>query len=752
MSGNDGRQSVMAKYPTLVIAIGTAVFDLLWSLFWYGWKYINDQELPGKPVLSSHLVIFTIVGGVVLFVESYRLLRNAVQASDVRRQKDRRVGALETLESGWIRRVFEASIHGEKPMAVPLRRVGSRVAHPASSGLAREGHLRDQHESDEVSIVEVFENSGHSLIVFGAAGSGKTNLLLQLAKELHEKAASDPHAPLPVVLSLATWNRLAGTINGPRAVERWLVSQLKQRYGIDKDIGRKWLDEGGLILLLDGLDEIDGKKTLRQCHGALCNALRERRLKTVITCRNGKIDDWEKLPLNEAVEAQELGWDKVLEYVGGIGNARRLSLALRTDPDARNVMKTPFTVWLALEAYSGASRLPARGEFRMKRLLSDFVKRRFAEIPREKPWSEEQVRRWLRNLARCSQTGRQTVFSLEGMGRRWFANSWLSWLSWVNVVIGTILVCAAFEFVVWFVWLSFMLDFSWDRFGNLYWHLSHVPSLARLESLRSLSEIRVVASWSIAEATFAGCIVGLPVVLVGGSFALRPMQFYSHERILYRIRQSLRLGLLGGITSAVVVGFVGFACRGLQPVYPKWVSYQSLFSYVVGYTACGVGASLRAQESGILGAFVGLFLAVTQMLTSEAGLLRGAFSRAVRSSFMTSGLLGLVTGVLLSLFPYVKLASMLGKSTDVLDPPDIPMGGALLVMLAAGGLFLIRHYVLRLMMVLTLCGPWRYGRFLEKATEYDFLRVVGGTDHMFPHPLVRDFFADAVPEKMLQAK
>lgn len=111
---------------------------------------------------------------------------------------------------------------------------------------------RDTHDGIKVQeavppIVMAFEQADRSLLIVGNPGGGKTITLLELARSLLERATLDTKQAIPVVFNLSNFK-------GGR-LEKWLVEELKTRYDVAEDTGRKWLLQRRLILLLDGLDE-----------------------------------------------------------------------------------------------------------------------------------------------------------------------------------------------------------------------------------------------------------------------------------------------------------------------------------------------------------------------------------------------------------------------------------------------------------------------------------------------------------------
>src|SRR5262249_30655594 len=93
------------------------------------------------------------------------------------------------------------------------------------------------------SILHVYDEATHELLILGAPGAGKSTLLVELARQLVGRADTDETHPLPVMLPLSSW----ATRRSP--LHTWLAEQVAQFYDIPNEIAQRWINEGQLLPL-----------------------------------------------------------------------------------------------------------------------------------------------------------------------------------------------------------------------------------------------------------------------------------------------------------------------------------------------------------------------------------------------------------------------------------------------------------------------------------------------------------------------
>ncbi len=325
---------------------------------------------------------------------------------------------LERIEHDWIKGVLEASLHHRAWLELGLDWRDEAVALPWDRiVVAPDRPIRTLARGD--SIAGVFAAAQHTLLVLGEPGAGKTTTLLELARDLAARARQAPGEPVPVVLALTTWSA------GHRDFGAWLVAELGLRYQVPKQLAQTWLDDGRLVLLLDGLDEV-GEAQRAACVEAI-NAFAAARPPPglAVTCRVAEYGALAvKLRLRAAISLQPLTEEQVERHFAAAGAALEpLRRALRDDATLRGLARTPLMLSVMALAWRDApvaDAAAASPEERRRQVFEAYVqavlKRRGKAAGVHPP---ERTLHWLGWLAGRMKVHDQTLFTLEQLQPTW---------------------------------------------------------------------------------------------------------------------------------------------------------------------------------------------------------------------------------------------------------------------------------------------------------------------------------------------
>lgn len=272
-------------------------------------------------------------------------------------------------------------------------------------------------------MLEMFDQANCSLLILGEPGSGKTTMLLELCRQAIERAEEDPLQPIPVVFNLASW-KPENKKTPEQALTDWLVNELRGKYSVPNKIGRSWIENNALLLLLDGLDEVR-EENRETCIQAI-NTFREEHGTLLAVCSRRQEYQDVKVQLNlfSAVSIQPLRKKQVLEYILAAGTGLTSLLhALQHDSELRKFAKTPLVLNILLLAYRNASpedlnSLTKTGDYR-NQLFSVYITQMFKRRGAVQRFSPEQTCQWLSWLSRRMVERRQILFTIENILPSW---------------------------------------------------------------------------------------------------------------------------------------------------------------------------------------------------------------------------------------------------------------------------------------------------------------------------------------------
>jgi eukaryotic-like serine/threonine-protein kinase len=614
------------------------------------------------------------------------------------RVRDRQV-MLARVRNRWIAGVLDQSLANQVWIRLETRRRPEAIQRPDM--LLRRAGGNTVLVPAGMSIGAVFDRLGGGLLILGAPGSGKTTALLELARDLLDRAEADERQPIPVVFSLSSWA-------GRRPpFEEWMVDQLRNHYRVPRSIAAQWVSRDELLPLLDGLDEVAAPHRAGCVH-AINGYLRAHGLTRVVVC--SRTQQYTALAttlqLEEAVELQPPTHQQVIDYLATAGRALEdVSAALDADPSLWDLVRSPLVLAIATLTYldrpAEALRTTGTPEQRLARLFDAYTERMFEHRSGRYPLAR--TRHWLAWLARRMYAGGQSEFHLDRLQPSWLPSTTSHLLATTGPVVGIGLVAG----LVTGPTLGWLNGLAVGLFFTLTFGLSMEPS----ERPRRWSRVH------------AGVRVGLVVGLVLG--------------LLAGLHGGLAAGLVEGLFFAVFGGLLS-ALRRTEPAEEvRWSWWRARFGLSVGLAgglACGLIYGQRiGLAAGLLfglcfGLAFGLGFGLVPGLVTKRTVPNEGIHRSARRA--------VAIGPFFGLFFAVPFGLAFGLAEALLFELFFGLAGGLVF----GGLACLRHMAVRVLLTAHGVAPLRLVRFLDEATERLLLRRTGG-GYIFIHRLLLEHLA-----------
>ena len=204
----------------------------------------------------------------------------------------------------------------------------------------------------ETKILDVLDMPAVAgrLLIIGKIGAGKTTSLLEVAKELIERARTNHEEPMPYIINLASWKEGVSFYT-------WMQTEVKLKYGVRIRQFDKWLQEDILFPLLDGLDELEPQNQMK-CISAINDFLSSeaQTTKLLVCCRSEdyKTHTANPLNLNGAVFLRPLTNAQISEYLVKIGLGS-LWRSIRDSKTILDIVSSPLFLSMLALAYKQIS-------------------------------------------------------------------------------------------------------------------------------------------------------------------------------------------------------------------------------------------------------------------------------------------------------------------------------------------------------------------------------------------------------------
>jgi hypothetical protein len=470
-------------------------------------------------------------------------------------QRNRRI-LLNHVENAWIKGVLDASLYGAAMLDLGIKETPKAITNKYPWTLKKES--TDETLPAGTSMLEIFDSigMGRSLLILGAPGSGKTTMLLELARGLIARAREDVTQPIPMVFNLASWTEKL-------TLADWLAQELNNLYSVPRKTAPDWVKGNRLLLLLDGLDEVR-QESRAKCVEAINEFRKQNGLTSLTVCSRSQdyADLKAKLSFEGAIEVQPLTQKQITEFFNRFGKELSgIKQVLTKDSALREMAETPLFLSIMIMAYRDKQAVDiwiSQDEKKPRRHLFDtYIERMFERgiRPGDKRFKRQDVVKWLSSLAHILKTfkylapfnKRKIIFDMiSDKQQKKFIWYWKVFFGvsigmGAGVTGGLIPGLAVSVLLIFFnTWLDLLLKLQKDR-------------------LKEKSFLNAIISWIITP--FFLSSIFLDRIVNGGQILHRPRQ------ILFSIGgfilAFLTLGVTTGIVFGVKVGIIGGLIGGV---------------------------------------------------------------------------------------------------------------------------------------------------------------------------------------------
>lgn len=685
------------------------------------------NQIPGLRILLWIIVFLSILFAFVEFARKHLgPLETPTREDDATRidYQNRRV-LLGMVRRVLIDGVLHRSLWHEMRLTLNLAGSPNKIVRHCDLMLRRAGQP-DTYIQPGTPVFEIYRHEEGELLLLGEPGSGKTTLLLEIAERLLQHAEDSQLTPIPIVLSLSTWRRNRYDFS------KWVARQLNQEYAVPKKTAQRWIKNGELLLLLDGLDEV-----AVDSRAACVEAINKYRLQTqtvlvpmVVCCRTEEYDRLPRLRLNAAVIIQPLTQQQISDYIeAGGGALTGLNSVLKEEPSLyRDLFSTPLMLNVAVLTYESRSAAElgriAEPTTKLRDLWDAYIERMLERKQEARTTYDKSVvihrLEWLG--AHLTRNNLQTYLIEEmqpsDLPRRWqaFIVRWLLLFFVIGPFLPSLIdfwrrkilhsevsdiFVGAIGFAILFVALLF-----WFYRPNIKLQPVRRLSLRRLREEWKSILIRMVKAiaMGIAKAALIGAVIGGVLGTIFGVIELfRPESGAFPMRLL----KSIVMVPWGAIVIAIVLVFYSLAGNVAIEVF------RGLFDERIVETTVrpneGVHRSIRTALAVVIFGFV-----LGCLIGATAGGLVGMLEGATISGILLGALVG---SMFVAFLVFVIVAPFLG------------------------GRAAFQHYVLRVLLWWSGEFPFKITRFLDWTTQRILVQRVGG-GWQFVHRTLQERFAE----------
>lgn len=610
---------------------------------------------------------------------------------------------LNKVKDSWIKGVLENSLHTKVLFELDIKK---------HSDL--EECSQDSDKSFEwLQASDIFEEmgAGRTLLILGEPGTGKTISLLRLAERLIKRTEQDLSLPIPVVFNLSSW----GIKRQP--IADWLISELNSNYSVSSALGKQWVDQEDLILLLDGLDEV--KSDFRNdCVKYLNEFIATYFVTEIVVC--SRIRDYEalskRLKLRSAICIQPLSSEYIDWYLEDVGKPLSgLRKLLHNDKELEKFARTPLIFSVMTITYQNYSLEALLKEMKVKkdrytRLFNNYIEKMYPRRnTQDDIYSIQKLKFWLTYLAKKMKYYNKSLFLIDHINVGLLENKFHKWLFSLGVWL-----------IVWLLVLLLLLYFSFAMYYIISLGNHYTPSPNNVEIPRVMK--------MIVSISYPMLIIGLifiptfSIIFPKHNDIIKPVEVLNWNSFNFKDISNLCFWIYAGtiVTLVTTISSGSISSLYLVPAFNRIGTLSNNLLY---------GKSLRTTEIPNQGIWNSISNTISFALLG------------ILLNFALMGILNIGFIVDLS-----NNLSYLWMFCLLILPLLIACLFIIFKGIAASVFALGKHLLLRTILFFEGYIPWDYSKFLDFAAEHLFMQKVGG-GYIFIHRMLLEHFAQMKEEE-----
>jgi GTPase SAR1 family protein len=461
---------------------------------------------------------------------------------------------------------LQQSLHNRIYIVLEKQENSEQVQFPSEIDIKTRKQLSSRLAKD-TPIEQVFDRSDIAgrLLILGAPGSGKTTMLLKLAERLVIRAKANPQLPIPILLNLSSWK------DDNQSIKQWIISSLQFKYNIRQNIAKQWIEQGAILPLLDGLDEL-AEARQEKCVEKLNHFLHpDTCLGSVVV--SSRIQEYQcyttNLALNGSITLQPLTTEQVQDYVLKT-EGKALWNNIKLGSGLLNLIRTPLFLNIIILSHEEISfgrwhqfeSLEEKSNHLFEAYIRQMLKRRYSV--KKKPYKDEDTIRWLAWLSKQLTRENQTDFSINTIQPIWL-DSPLKRISY-GIIFGLIY-GSIFGLIH-----GLVVGFNSQLFGLLIVRLIQGSMFGLIFGLiyGLIVELIFGLISKLIYGVIFGLVVGLTVGVIVGSIPwllvvglIFGLIVGLDEELIVRLKRGLNIGLMAGLIFGLIFKLVGGLMVGL---------------------------------------------------------------------------------------------------------------------------------------------------------------------------------------------